>query len=85
MSNAEFKFEANNWWELINLNMEGVEECPITENIQLNVLEHALITGIAIDIPKDLPSHSQSVERCIKLVTEASAHVHGFEKRHKHI
>ena len=34
---------------------------------------------------QDLPSHSQSVERCIKLVSEASNTVYGFEARHKSI
>ena len=33
----------------------------------------------------DLPSHSQSVERCVKLVSEASHYVYGFENRHKSI
>ena len=33
----------------------------------------------------DFPLHSQSVETCIKLVTEASNKVVGEEKRHQHI
>ena len=32
-----------------------------------------------------LPSHSQSVERSLKLVTEASQSYYGFENRHKSI
>ncbi len=37
--------------------------------------------------PKDLnaTSHSQGVERAVKLVTEASQSVYGFEARHQHI
>ena len=33
----------------------------------------------------DLPSHSQSVERSVKLVTEASHSYYGFDNRHKSI
>ena len=33
----------------------------------------------------NFPVHSQSVERCVKLVTEASTKVVGEAKRHQHI
>jgi len=33
----------------------------------------------------DFPSHTQSVERCVKLVTEAASYVCGLENRDKAI
>jgi len=40
--------------------------------------------GTELKLP-DLPSHSQSVERAVKLTSEASAIVYGQESRHRHI
>ena len=54
-------------------------------NADIMDMQHALMTGTPLDIPKELPSHSQSVEICVKLVTEASERVFGFEQRHRHI
>ena len=48
-------------------------------------LRQALLGGTSVNLPVKLPSHSQSVERTVKLVTEASKRVYGFEQRHKHI
>ena len=39
---------------------------------------------LKLDLP-DLPSHSQAMERAVKLTTEASQTVYGFEARHQHI
>ena len=50
-------------------------------------IEHSLKNSTPINIPKNLPTHSQSVERSLKLVTVAGCvpGVFGFEQRHKHI
>ena len=72
-------------WELVNLDAPGVEECPMSRDLKLEDIQHALMNGTALDIPLDLPGHSQSVERSVKLVTEASQRVFGFEQRHRHI
>ena len=48
-------------------------------------MRQALLGGTSVNLPVKLPSHSQSVERTVKLVTEASKRVYGFEQRHKHI
>lgn len=40
--------------------------------------------GTKLELP-DLPSHSQSVERAVKLTSETSHTVYGLESRHTHI
>ena len=47
-------------------------------------LQESLLNGTKLDLP-DFPSHSQAMERTVKLTTEASQTVNGFEARHQHI
>ena len=47
-------------------------------------LQESLLNGTKLDLP-DLPSHSQAMEWAVKLTTEASQTVYGFEARHQHI
>ena len=47
-------------------------------------LRESFLNGTKFDLP-DLPSHSQAMERAVKLTTEASQTVYGFEARHQHI
>ena len=47
-------------------------------------LRESLLNGIKLDFP-DFPSHSQAMEWAVKLTTEASQTVYGFEARHQHI
>ena len=47
-------------------------------------LRESLLIGTKLDLP-DLPSHSQTMERAVKLTTEASQTVYGFEAKHQHI
>ncbi len=83
---AQFNLDAENWWDLVDINAPGVEKCPITFELLLGDLEFALQNGNPLNnIPKDLPAHSQSVERCVKLVTEASTRVFGFDQQHRYI
>ena len=42
------------------------------------------MSGEPLDLP-DFPSHAQSVEHAVKLVSEASSFVYGLEARHKYI
>ena len=86
LSKAKFNFDANKWWKLVDIELDGVQECPMTLQYSLEELEEALENELPLEgIIKSFPSHSQSVERAVKLVTEASAHVFGFEQRHRHI
>ncbi len=85
LSNVEVDYGAKNWWELVKLDTPGIQECPMTKEIPTEDLRQALLGGTSVNLPVKLPSHSQSVERSVKLVTEASKRVYGFEQRHKHI
>ena len=77
-------FKAVHWTDLIDLSVNGVCEPPLTQDFSDNELQNSLLTGEKINLP-DFPSHSQGVERAVKLVTEASQSMYGFEARHQHI
>ena len=76
--------EAAHWSELIDLSQRGICEPSLTDEFTKQVLQDALLYRNKLDLP-DLPSHSQSVERAVKLTSEASHMVYGLESRHKHI
>ena len=73
-------FKAVHWIDLIDLSVKRVGEPPLTLDLSDNELQNSLLTGEKINLP-----HSQGVERAVKLVTEASHSVYGFESRHQHI
>ena len=77
-------FKAVHWTDLFYLSVNGVCEPTLTLDFSDNELQNSLLTGEKIDLP-DFPSHSQRGERAVKLVTEASQSVYGFEARDKHI
>ena len=78
-------FEAEDWSTLVDLkSITGYFEPPFTQDIDSEDLRNALDTDSPLQFPT-LPAHSQSVERAVKLVSEASAHVYGTEGRHRHI
>ena len=76
------QWQAKNWWEIIDWKNVKVHEACITSKLDNEELDSAVIK--AHNFP-DFPLHSQSVERCVKLVTEAAVKVVGQEKRHQHI
>ena len=55
-----------------------VYEPPLTEN--LTILEVRQFLDAPMVVP-DWPCHSQSIERCVKNVTEAAGKVYSHEKR----
>ena len=77
-------FKAEHWTDLFDLSVNGVCKPPLTLDISDDELQNSLLTGEKINFP-DFPSHSQGVERAVKLVTEASQSMYGFEVRHQHI
>ena len=77
-------FKAVHWTDLIDLSVNGVCEPPLTLDFSDNDLQNSLLTGEKINLP-DFPSHSQGVERVVKLVTEASQSVYGLVAGHQHI
>lgn len=77
----KINFAADEYFELINWQSAVVTEPPITKKISEQELKEMIA-----NIPDEMsllnaPCHSQAVERCVKLVTEASASVCGQEAR----
>ena len=57
-------------------------EPPLTRSIPLDIIRNGVETGsIEVQLPTDIPCHTQSVERHKKLVSEDSRKVCGFEAR----
>ena len=77
-------FNATHWTQFIGLTLCGIFEPPMMTDFSEFELQESLLNGTKLDLP-NLPSHSQTVERAVKLTTEASQTVHGFEARHQHI
>lgn len=75
-------FKASCYYEMVNLKNTIITVPPLVANIPLHEIEGLWKTPRAGIIKKN-PCHSQAVERCVKLVSEASAtvtqiHRHGF-------
>ena len=56
----------------------------MTEDFSKSELRRSFLNGTKLD-SSDLPSHSQAMEWTVKLTTEASQTVYGFEARHQYI
>ena len=77
-------FNATHWTKLIDLTLCSVFEQPMMKEFSESELRESLLNGTKLDLP-DLPSHSQAMERVVKLTTEASQTVYGFDTRYQHI
>ena len=75
-------WNASDWTEIIDWDTVKVYEPSILVKLESEQLENAKLEPVAF--PK-FPLHSQSVERSVKLVTEAATKVVGEAKRHQHI
>jgi hypothetical protein len=75
-------FAANDYIDLIDWQNTNITEPPLLAEISVNDIEMFVVSGDVpvIDFPKYL-CHTQAVERCVKLVTEASAAVCGMQAR----
>jgi len=60
----------------------GVSEPPFTCSLTTEKIK-ALVANPMV-VP-DWPSHTQSVERCVKMTTEAAGHVYSHERRNHYI
>ena len=60
----------------------GATEPPLTCKLTSSSLKKFVDTPM--EVP-EWPSHTQSVERCVKMVTEAAAHVYSHERREGYI
>ena len=82
LHDLQINFDADRWQDLINLSI--ATEPAVTQIFEDQVIIEHLMSGESLDLP-DFPSHAQSVERAVKLVSEASSSVYGLEARHKYI
>ncbi|XP_060801595.1 uncharacterized protein LOC132902031 [Amyelois transitella] len=75
-------FDAKDYTDLITWQDCKITDPPLTSNLSDEALKEIVKSGLTTcqDI-KDFPCHTQAVERCIKLVTEASSAVCGENKR----
>ena len=70
--------------DTIDLTLCGIFEPPMMKDFSESELRELLVNGTKLDLP-DLSLHSQAMERAVKLTTQASQTVYGFEARHQHI
>ena len=75
----ELNWEVKEYTEIIPWRVENFTEPPVTKTLSDEQLKEGYEKPL--HIPK-YPVHSQYVERCVKLVSEAFRTVYGFEKRH---
>lgn len=80
----EINFGAVHWSDLISLSNNGICQPAMIENFTDNELHESSMSGTKLVLP-DLPSHSQGVERAVKMTSDASKVVYGPKARHKHI
>ena len=73
----KINLEANVYYRMVNLNSQDVTKPPVTKRMSVESIEQFRTKPLRLDHP----CHNQSVERHVKLVSEASQTVAGFEKR----
>ena len=78
----DLDWNATEWVDIVDLDMVNIFEPSILSDISDEQLENIKIAPYSFP---NYPLHSQSVERAVKLVTEAASKVVGEEKRHEHI
>ena len=78
----KLNFEAKEYIDLIDWQMTAVSEPPILANNSAEDIEMFVAFGDCpvVDFP-NYPCHTQCVERCVKLVTEASSSVCGVNRQ----
>jgi hypothetical protein len=78
----KLNFEADDWGKLIDVSSLNCQEPPCVRKLSNEEVE-AMKTMPAS--PPEFPLHSQSVERAVKLTSEASKTSYIWEKKHKYI
>lgn len=75
-------FDAEDYTKIITWQEFEITEPPLTSNLSDEALKSIVKSGLGtIQNTRNYPCHTQAVERCIKLVTEASSAVCGEHKR----
>jgi len=82
----QFNFEATDYIDIINWADVTVTEPPLTKQLDDQVISGCIMNpqttnNIIVSNIKQFPCHTQATERCVKLVTEASASVCGPSRR----
>ena len=78
----ELNFNSSTFIDMIKWQNTGITEPPLTKNMSQEEITKLIQTGGMLSSHyKDIPCHTQAVERLIKLVTEASEHVCGEAER----
>ena len=78
------KWNASTWQDLIDLTDIKFQEPATTQHLSDAEIFSLTQKDSLCEIP-DLPSHSQSVERSVKLLSDASHTVYSYKNRHKSI
>ena len=73
----KINIDARVYYRMVNLNAEDVTEPPVTKRMALEDVQLLRETPLRLEHP----CHNQSVERHIKMVSEASSAVAGFDRR----
>lgn len=77
----KLNFNAKHYTNLIDWNKTTITEPPLTKNLNYDQLMEIVTNPKKTSIFK-MPCHTQSVERGVKLVSEASRNICGPEARH---
>lgn len=77
----ELKIDAENYYDLIEWAKEKITEPPVTMKYSDSEITTKISSGGKLFDIEKYPCHTQAVERCVKLVTEASASVCGPDAR----
>jgi hypothetical protein len=75
-------FDARKWGEIVNIMSVNCQEPPCTTKISD---EDLVAMTTSPGVPPTFPIHTQSVERAVKLTSEAAKTSYVWEKRHKYI
>ena len=78
------RWGAKKWWDIIDWEAKDatIYEPAILSKMDNDELKEVIIKPVSFP---HFPLHSQSVERGVKLVSEAATKVVGGKKRHQHI
>ena len=72
-------WEAGSYSQMIHWDKVQVTEPPVTANLPDSAIRHA--RHQPLELPA-FPCHAQGVERCVRMVTDASRAVFGEDRRH---
>lgn len=79
-------FKAESWDRMVDIAgfLSDTHSPPCLKHVSDEELNGMRDSKLAIP-PPDYPIHSQSVERCVKLVSAATKKAYSWEKQHQHI